>query len=330
MSNLIEVHPSWQIIDSTKLQAFQTCPRKYFYEYILGWRPETPNHHLHFGSAMHKALEYIHQHPESYEDNKHLMFAFTAFLDEWRKFFPESCDDMFWPKSPMVMLQALAAYVQKWSSDPQDFRVLYTEISGSAPISEDRVIHFRMDTIIEDLQTRMKGCLEHKSASSDWLWEAQWPLKIQVGTYSHVLHCLFQPDEIGNVIMNGIFFKKNKTNTVALHRLPIYRTQAHLQQWLWTVNLLVDQIEYETSIMLDGKWEDPSQLFEAFPLCGESCIKYGVCPFHDFCCAWSNPLARSVSGPPPGFTQEYWDPRVGEATTRMDLTTGKIEVEMKP
>lgn len=43
--------------DSTSLGLFKECPRKYYYQIILGWQPRGTNVHLLFGQLYHKALE---------------------------------------------------------------------------------------------------------------------------------------------------------------------------------------------------------------------------------------------------------------------------------
>lgn len=50
--------PHFQIAwDSTSLGLLKECPRKYFYEIILGWRPATQSVHLIFGQLYHGAME---------------------------------------------------------------------------------------------------------------------------------------------------------------------------------------------------------------------------------------------------------------------------------
>lgn len=43
--------------DSTTLQAFAACPRRYYYAYHLGYQPRTTRVELAFGVLFHKALE---------------------------------------------------------------------------------------------------------------------------------------------------------------------------------------------------------------------------------------------------------------------------------
>lgn len=51
--------PHFQIAwDSTSLGLLKECPRKYYYEIILGWRPAQQSVHLIFGQLYHAAMEH--------------------------------------------------------------------------------------------------------------------------------------------------------------------------------------------------------------------------------------------------------------------------------
>ena len=54
----IKEQPTWNIKDSSKLDTYLDCPRKFFYEHMLGWRVDRPAHALHFGTSWHMAREY--------------------------------------------------------------------------------------------------------------------------------------------------------------------------------------------------------------------------------------------------------------------------------
>lgn len=43
--------------DSTSLGLFKECPRKYYYQIILGWRPKGESVHLKFGQLYHSGME---------------------------------------------------------------------------------------------------------------------------------------------------------------------------------------------------------------------------------------------------------------------------------
>lgn len=50
--------PTFQIAwDSTSLGLFKECPRKYYYQIILGWQPKHQSVHLKFGQLYHSGME---------------------------------------------------------------------------------------------------------------------------------------------------------------------------------------------------------------------------------------------------------------------------------
>lgn len=304
--------PTWDILDGSKLTAFLTCPRAYFYEYLLGWRPETPSNHLIFGTSWHLAMEalLLGQGPDE---------AYQLFLIDYRKTFGPETDALYEPKTPANAEIVLMAYAAKYVDDLSKFDVLHTEISGTVAIAEDRKLHFRMDSVCRDLETNRIFSLEHKTGSRSYNWEYQWPLSMQVGTYTHVLYCLYPPEEVDGVKFNAAFFGKAVRAWEALHkglsskykppfeflRLPMYRTQPQMQAWLWNAVFWADQLEWQFNLLADC--DESDSLMTCFPQNPTACSKYFGCDYRDFCSAWRNPLQQCYE-PPLGFVIEHWDP----------------------
>jgi len=310
MSNPTLERPTWKIIDSTKLQEFSCCPRKYFYKYMLGWDFEEPNIHLEFGQAWHLAMESLLQH--GYTDDS-IELAYGLLIRHYRKFWSEIMDDQMFPKNPPFAKEMLKRYCKRFSDDWQRHEVLYTETSGTVPIADDRVIHFKTDSILRGINGNYGNKVfsrEHKTASKRG---NKWSLKIQVGTYNHVLYCLFGPDNTYGVEINEAYFQKTKPD---FERTQILKNPVQMNIWLWHVNELCDRIEYETERLLSASDNDPFLM--AFPMNNESCSIYGTCTYYDYCNAWNNPLQR-LEQIPMGMIEKHWDPSAQETTNKMDL-----------
>jgi hypothetical protein len=315
MSQLAE-HHTWAIQDSSKIQNYMTCPRKYFFEHVLGWRYENPNVHLEFGTAFHLAMETLLSEGYSAES---VARAYSKFLAHYRQFFDESMDQATSPKNPGCALRALSMYIQQYPRDLDEFQVLHVEVSGSVPINSDRVIYFKTDTLCEGAEGFFS--LEHKTGSRfSTSWAAQWRLKFQVGTYLHVLYSLYPPNDVYGVKINGIFpheepkMKRDGTpyagsNDTEFHRVIVRRNLRSMQSWLTEANHWVDQINHDFDLLSETREED--EVLSAFPRCSESCTQYGVCPFLDYCSIWDNPLQHADS-PPVNFKIHHWDPRSPE------------------
>lgn len=318
--------PEWEIQDPTKVMEYIRCPRKYFYGYVLGWRPTMPNNHLVFGSAVHKAMEHILLNGYSVNE---VLRAHEKFLHYYREHFPEDTDEMFFPKTPDNFLVVLTAYTRKYERDLDSFKVLYTEIAGTISLRDDLSLAFRMDSILENLKG-LRSSLEHKTGSSSWNWEMQWDLSIQVGTYTHVLNCLFDLESVEGVRMNGLIFGKAKKGWEQLKtgqsltvnppfdfiRYPAFKSKTQMQTWLYTVTYYLDMIKFEFEQLLHCRFDDPVMF--AFPMRHVACTDFGGCPWHDFCISFQNPLQRSEE-PPLGYEVSHWNPLKEEATTRFEL-----------
>jgi hypothetical protein len=301
---MIQPHSSWNIIDSTKLNNFLECPRSYFYEYILGWRPEEPNIHLEFGKAWHIAMEHLILN--GYSENS-IKDAYLKFNEHYRKFPELLLDDVYTPKNPANALKALVQYCNEYKDDK--FTPIYTEIAGTVPIDENKVLHFRMDSIVEE--DGMIRSIEHKTGSTlSRQWTDQWSLAIQTGTYNHVLYCLYPAENVWGVEINGVFFQKKENK---FQRVPARRNLSMMNAWQWNVCHTMNMIDFETKRMFDVKEDD--EVMEAFPQNPTNCTKYFGCRYHDYCLAWANPISR-CDEVPLGMKQEWWDPAEEESTAK--------------
>ena len=167
----IEKHYTWEILDPSKITCYLECPRKFFYDYLLGWRPTEPNNHIVFGSAWHLAMEHLLLNGY---DEVSIADAFDKFLQHYRADFPETTDETFWPKTPERALEALVEYSEKYKGDLNEFEVLFTEISATVPLSEEHNLHLRMDSIVKKHDGTIYS-LEHKTAGSGWRFDEKWP-----------------------------------------------------------------------------------------------------------------------------------------------------------
>jgi len=298
----IPEHPSWQILDSTKLNSYMECPRSYFYEYILGWRAEAPNLHLEFGKAWHLAMEHLILN--GYESQS-VIDAYTKMTEHYRQFFPEVMDEVNSPKNPGNALKALLGYCVTYKDD--QFKPLYTEIAGTVPIDEANILHFRMDSILEYPDGMIRS-MEHKTGSTlSRQWTDQWSLSIQTFIYNHVLHCLYPAEKVWGVDINGVFFQKKE---IKYQRVPARRSLEMMQASYWNVLHMMKMVKWDMDNLVLAS--DNDKVMMCFPMNPTNCTKYFGCKYHDFCMSWPNPLQRCEEVPY-GMKIEYWDPSAEEA-----------------
>lgn len=304
---MIPSHDTWHVHDSTKIQCFMECPRKYFYTYVLGWQPTAPSVHLVFGEAWHHIMETFLRHGYSSDA---IEKGYNKFLACYRQHFQDYEEESLEPKTPSQALAAAVAYCHHYDTD--NFRIHHTEVAGSAMLDKELFLHFKSDAIIESEGKFF--CLEHKTTSSfrdSWL--NSWQLKFQVGAYHHLLYCLYSEEQVGGVTINGTMFSRGKPPeflrfTVSKPPLAMEQWRQNAIRWIEAINREFDQLVYSNP---------ESQVMSAFPQNTEACTHWGICPFHTFCQSpqWANPTQRADMIPA-GYERRFWDPREREKEAR--------------
>jgi len=331
---MLTPNPAWEITDSSKVQDFIRCRRFHMYRHIFGWESESISNHLVFGEAYHLPMEHFLLNGYGVDQ---VIEGHELLEKKYRETFKPETDELFEPKTPQNAFLVLTAYAKEYKNDLQKYTVAgtdtpYTEIAGSVSIGTGKQIYFRMDSILRDNETRKIFSLEHKTGSNTYLWDEQWELSPQVGTYTHVLNCLFDPKEIDAVYMNASFFFKVKNAWKDLaskgetsYKLPYYfkrvpmpRSRDQMQTWLTTINYYYDEIQREIDLLINKCSADDPTLV-AFPMNGTNCTAYArVCEYHNFCTAWPNPL-KKLEPTPLGFIVKFWNPLERESKHMMEL-----------
>lgn len=313
----IPFHHNQEVLDSTKIQCYQSCPRQFFYEYLLGWRSARPNNHLFFGAAVHKALEHIIL--GGYRVDV-VMEALEIFNREYRDVFPESTDSTFAPKTPGRFFDLLILYLKEYADDLTKYKVYKTEIGGTVHLSEKHVLAFKMDTILQNLETGKWFSLEHKTKGGNYIGDSyaiDFEMGIQLGTYTHVLNCLFPPDDVEGVIINCMCFKKTKQPDYILKRFPIPLSNSQMYIWLENTKRWMDEIQ-ENVNQLSLVTPD-HEIMTCFPMNGRSCSNWGrTCIYQPLCATRQNPVAH-IDRMPTDMQVFFWNPLEEELTEKMEL-----------
>ena len=321
--------PTWDIRDSSKLDDYLACPRMYFFRHVVGWRLDVPAHDLHFGSCWHIARE--HQLLHGYDD---VAGAFDAFLFEYRKEFPLETDEIYKPKTPTAVLNALMMFADERRRDLIENEVVeidgvkMTEISGTVPVSDNRVLYYRMDSIMRRRDDEMIFSWDHKTTNGKYImnrnWAEQFHLGIQNGTYTHCLYCMFTIEQVLGIEFCGTGFEfllRGSKNRPAgyhatLRRVPAFKTPDQMNVWLWNVNDILDNIDRDMDRL--HHCSENEQVFMAFHQNPKSCTAFRGCPYHDYCLSWQNPL-QHTDEPPLGFVEEFWNPAEMNTTNKKNL-----------
>ena len=305
---MLTQHPSWEIIDSSKLSDMKRCPRYYFYRNIFGWR-SGGDHDLVFGEAFHRAKELILRNPDK-TPTELIAGAMARFNQYYREFFGPETDMDFGAKNPGSAQNMLEDYLklERPYSLLKFGDRLATEIHGVVPLDmEGRKIHFRIDAMVK-LDSGKIAFIDHKTTGSDrQMYQRAWSISGQMGTYDHVISCLYGADNCsGGFVELHIFRKETRTGKGNDYlSIPLNFGIEKKQQWLWTTTNWVIEIERNMEALIVAKEDHP--VLMAFPQNESGCIKYNrLCSFFDICMARANPLTFATT--PIGYRVEFWDP----------------------
>lgn len=307
---------TWDVLDATKINAFQRCPRYFFYEYLLGWRSNEPNLNLIFGSAWHEALEIFYRAGNFDKDTIDL--AYDTLMLTYRKTYDAEDDERNAPKNPGMAYKALNIYAKHFRGE--DAVALFVEVPGTVPILPDRLIHFKIDTIMQGPDGIFNR--EHKTAGVDSnAYRAQWHTAIQPKIYNHALVCHYGLDKVFGTKVSVTFFRKTKP--IEIIEIPCRETPDMMEDWLWGMQHKVREVEANHQALSQCSPDD--LIMEAFPKRETSCTMFNrPCAYLPFCTAWANPLQR-CEHPPPGMVEEHWDPRAREEGVDTVFKDGKIQ-----
>ena len=320
--DVIQPHPTWDILDSSKLTTYMSCPRKYFFRYLLGWHPSSANNHLVFGSAWHVALEHLHQNEMS---PKSVLEAQVMFLEYYRQTFPPETDELFAPKTPANAFTSIEDYATKYRHECDEYEVLYTELGGIVLVSDTRTMTFKCDAILRARNDNIIG-LDQKTTGRKFSdWGDHWTLSTQMLTYLHALKCLYPDENAEMLVRQATFYSVDKRNgkqrPTDFDEQPIGKSDAQMQAWLERTNQWIDRMQIDMDILMNEDNTDNS-VMRSYPQNDTACFNFGRrCEFFDFCNAWPNPLTR-CDQTPIGFHIEWWDPLAQpEIRTRINLAT---------
>lgn len=302
IKDILKPQQEWEIIDASKIRTYMSCPRKYFFNYVLGWVPNVPNNNFVFGNAWHVAMEHLLLN--NYSDAS-LAEASEMFVKRYREELGPETDDLYFPKSPTNGLRGLILYHQRYKNDIENYDVMYTEVGGKVRLGEDAIMAFKIDCIRRDRHTKMIEVLDHKSSQRRINgWDRLWGLSVQLLSYMHALYSLWDFNKIKGGRVRCTFFR---SKTTEFEEVSIRKTPADMESFITDILTYYDMLRKDMYLLMETCSEDEPSM-PAFPRCPESCYSYGrICEYFDVCEAWSNPL-QECHTIPPEYHVVHWNP----------------------
>ena len=291
--------------DSTSLGLFKECPRKYYYQMVLGYQSKGQNVHLTFGLLYHASLERYDHALASGQDHETALDTMVQWALENSgtrtngTFTPWESGDEF--KNRYTLIRSVVWYVEEHRNSHLRTLILdngkpAVELSfkfeafdvGGEPIT----LCGHMDKLVHEEGSRDRiWCSDHKTTKSALTdhWFKSFTPHNQFSLYTIAGNIVLGADRCQGVIVNGAQIQVGFTR---FGQRPAPRPKAVLSEWLSDAKLW---ITHARGCAESDHW----------PMNDKSCTSYGGCPFAKVCAV--SPTHRT-SWLKSDFVEFNWNP----------------------
>lgn len=270
-------HPPFpEVIDSSLIAAFRSCPRKAFLEYIWHWKPRTQSVHLVAGAAFARGLEVTRTsfYEEGLDPDTSVALGLKALIEAYGTFecpadSPKSCERMagalefYFDRYPLgndsaEIIQIAGKYAIEFNfSEPID--VLHPETG------QPLIYTGRFDAMVKYSGLTL-GCDEKTTSQLGASWPRQWDLRSQFTAYTW--GAAKAGIKLDGFLVRGVSILKSKYDTA---EAITYRPAWQLDRWY---EQLCRDLARMKTMWLDGVWDYNLD---------HACAEYGGCPFRGVC-----------------------------------------------
>jgi hypothetical protein len=289
--------PFPEVLDSTLIASFRSCPRKFYLEYVEHWKPHDQSVHLVAGAAFATGLEVMREsfYVKGMSAEDSLAHGIKALLESYGDF--ECPEDS--AKSATRMAGALEFYAQaypletdeakphKVSDEKSGIEFSFAEpIDATHPETGNPLLYVgRMDMIVE-YAGGIFGEDDKTTSSLGASWSKQWDLRSQFTGYTW--GCKQAGIPLQGFLVRGVSILKTKYDT---QQALTYRHGWMIDRWY---EQLLRDVERMKQMWESGYWDYSLD---------HACTEYSGCIFRQVC------LSRD---PQPwletGFERRRWDP----------------------
>ncbi len=300
--------------DSTSLQLFLECPRKYYYTIIEGWTTSEQNVHLWFGGAVHSGVEVFEHSKAAGAPHEESMDAMVEHLLTLSAGAPH---DPHGYKTPHNLIRTMTWYYTQFADDPYQTLILAngqpaTELSFQFDLGSESHItgerytyagHLDRVASIDNFETLMVQ--DHKTTKNTLgqYFFSGFDLSVQFTGYTIGGQVTLGP-RVKGVEVNGMSVQKTQSQFA---RYTSYRDRGVLDEFLVEVPYHIARAaQYAERSLQHGT---PEGRASAWPHNWSACGHYAGCAFAKICS--KHPLVREqwLAG---SFQKrrELWDPAV--------------------
>lgn len=323
-----------QDIDYSSLSTHLSCPRRFFFQYILHLKPDgPPNLDLVFGSCWHLGLEkaYVAIRDQQLSDPMALTIISSGwFFKLWHLEAADHFDpDIAFPKSPTRAADMYHNYWMQFAPHDADCQILAVEEPFTIHLGESYPNYIgRLDMAL--LRDGDLEIYEHKTSKyANQITFAGYSNSLQCEGYLTAGHLYF--NKLPRIIYNLSLCQKTKIehfrHTVTKKLTKIDRFISELRDH--TRSIQQHLALYEQFKELPGALTEKEKILTCFPRHpGLACTQYfRLCPYYDLCMMRNNPHTWSLE-PPQGYIYDEWNPRTHEETMRQKLAAALAAKEL--
>ena len=310
-----------KLYDNTRISDHKMCNRYHYFRhrcYLSGTMPAT--FHV-FGSCWHDSMDVIWKGIKelpniSNEDLRDV--AYEAFKERWSKFDLPPADNLdedtikrFGARIPDVAFFMIGNYIERRRSFIEQVELLAVEKPFAVPLFPDDPNTFYVGRRDKDIRWNGRvWAVEHKSTAWGSVKTGFSPIYLetfspnsQIDGYLHSLNMEYGKEAKGILVDMALI---TKTNHEHFMFLPLERSIASLDAWLWRTRREIDLIDINDEAL--DKVDPKSSFMKAFPQNDKNCIQFmRPCVYMDICTTIPNPHARPDETPK-GFVKRKWMP----------------------
>lgn len=308
-----------QQIDYSSLSTYLTCPRKFYFQYVLHLRPDgPPNLDLIFGSCWHLGLERAYQALSQGETSFRRLadLASEGFNLLWESEAQDWFDpDASFPKSPTRAADMYYQYFFRFTKEDSQAQVIANEDPFTIHLGANLPDYIgRLDLgLLRDGELEL---YEHKTAKyANEVTYLGYKNSLQCEGYLTAGYLYFE--KLPRIIYNVALCQKTK---IDFYRWSITKQKSKIDRFIWELTRRCEDLLQD--LACSESWESTKKeavlpWFLRNP--GMSCTQFfRSCEYYDLCLTRNNPTLWREK-PPAGYIFSEWDPATHEETMRQKL-----------
>ena len=301
--NMQTTYPSLPIsLDSSMINSFRSCKKRFYHNYLLNLHPQGKSVHLVAGAAFADAIDAARKYAYSTQDSTYAIMiehAMRAFILQWKDYTPPEGH----AKSFVNTFKAVELYLQAHPPLTDNIKPLLTSEGNPTtefsfaiplpiqhPVTNDPFIYCGRFDMLGKWDDQLLTILDEKTTSAlGTSWLNQWDMRGQFIGYCWA--CQQLGYSVRQVAVRGVGILKTEIKFLtALQQYP----QFLIDRWYEELLETIDEIKHSY------KHNKFGYNF------GDACGSYGGCSYKDLCTA--NEPERWMSN----YEIRIWNPILRE------------------